>query len=537
MQRKINYFIILLLPSLFLWVGSTIELVDYNNDPNYIYVANATTICDGRFVGNIDNPGTTVMQIGAITFALKHLLHNPENVTLVYNVLKEPELFVNTLHLVFVVLNSIILFLLGLIAVKKTSSVWVALLLQTLTFLSANALDHIWTKISPEPVLFFITCIYVICLLFFYTSENRLSLKYLFTFALITGAGLATKATFLPLVFIPLIIFPGVKKKLLFIGGLVVSFFLFTIPAIPEYKYMYFWFRNMISHTGKYGQGEKGFIDSSTYLPNVLEIIQSNPVFGAVTLAALITLILYFFLKKRQPSINNKKSEAKILLGLTVTNIFGILLVAKQYNGNHYLIPVLLLTGITLFFIIKLLFKSGKYILPVLVSSLIILFGFTQPKKISYAERGYKQTNEELEYTRQLIGQKYPDYTMVYYYPYSFNKFSALKFGDLFTKHKLLPYLNEIYPNTIFYNHAHEIFQAWNTEISLKDIVEQNGNKILFVGGPRNDQGASKMIESGIPLKKIYQGRTQGIYELDSLKFQQISNKYKLTTSQEITAD
>ncbi|WP_347838840.1 hypothetical protein [uncultured Draconibacterium sp.] len=537
MPKRINYFIILLLPALFLWAGSTIELANYGNDPNYIYLANAASICDGKGVGHVDNPGTTVMEIGAIAITLRHLLDNPNNETLVQHVLKEPLIFVNTIHLVFVVFNALILFLLGYVALKKTGSIWVGILLQTTTFLSANTLDHVWTKISPEPILFFLTCLYVITLLFFYTSKERLTIKYLLTFAALTGAGLATKATFLPLVLFPFILFPGIKKKIIYLGSLVFSFILFTIPAIPEYKRMFFWFRNMLSHTGKYGQGDKGLLDISTYLPNLIKIIQNNPVFGVVTIISIITLIYYYFFNKNNQERNKQDIEAKILLGLTATNIFGILLVAKQYSGNHYLIPVILLTGISLLFNIKLLIKSDKIVLPILVSSLIILFIFIQPKKIKYAERGYRLTNEELQSTQELIDKRYSDYTPIYYYPYSLNKFSSLKFGDVHTQHRILPHLNAIYPNTFFYNYAHEMFQSWNSELTLEEIVQQTGNKILFVGGPRNDEGADKMIQSGIPLVKIYQGRVQGVYELDSVKFQQKNTNSILQIAEEIVFD
>ncbi|HKI88341.1 MAG TPA: hypothetical protein VKA38_04880, partial [Draconibacterium sp.] len=432
-----------------------------------------------------------------------------------------PLLFVNTIHFVLVVLNALILLLLGYVATKKTGSVWMALLLQVITFISANTLDHVWTKVSPEPVLFFITCTYVIFILLVY-ADNRFSLKYVFLFALITGAGLATKATFLPLMLFPTILFPGIKKKLIYIGSVVVSFVFFTIPAIPQYKQMYFWFRDLIDHTGKYGHGQKGFIDASTFFPNILKIIENNPIFGTVAILSFLVLIIYFFQTKRNAGENKLQMEARILLALTITNIFGILLVAKHYHANHYLIPVMLLTGISIFFILKILLKTDKIVLPVLVIALIVFLSFKISPKIKYADKGYQITNEELDSTRQLLDKNYADYTKIYYYPYSLNKFSALNFGDVNTKHKLLPYLKEIYPNTLFYNFNHQIFQVWNGEISLDDIIKLYGNKLLLIGGPRDKKTANEMVEMGIPLKEIYRGRIQAIYELDTTLFRQI---------------
>lgn len=252
---------LLVLPLLFLWGGLSIHIAKYGNDPNYVYLANSIAIANGESVGYHDHPGTTVMQIGAVSIAVKHWFSNSSDEKIVTHVLKEPLLFMDAIQHVLVVMNFLILLFLGFFVLKKTNSVWTALLFQITGFLSANTLDHIWTKVEPEPVLFFITCIYVITILYFYFSENKNKFQYVIVFSLIIGAGLATKATFLPLIALPLIIIPSTKRKLIFIAGVIISFVLFTIPAIPEYKHMYYWFRDLTNHTGKYGQGEKGFID------------------------------------------------------------------------------------------------------------------------------------------------------------------------------------------------------------------------------------------------------------------------------------
>jgi hypothetical protein len=498
---------------------------NFGNDPNYVYLANATAICNGQSVGYHDHPGTTVMQIGAATIAVTHWISNPDNEELVRHVLKDPLKFMNAIQNVLIGLNFLILLLLGFVALKKTGSVWVALLLQTTGFISANTLDHVWTKVAPEPFLFFIACLYVIAVLYFYEAKDKNNYKFVVVFALITGAGLATKATFFPLVILPLIILPEIKKKLFFIAGTIVSFVLFTIPAIPEYKYMYFWFKDLTDHTGKYGHGEKGFIDFSTYFPNILELLKNNPIFGFVTGFGIITLIIFYIQNagKRRKSKNNW--NIRILTALTATNLLGILLVAKHYivHPNHYLIPVLLLTGILLFFILKILLKSQKIILPVIVTALIIFLVFRQPPIIKYADYGYKITNVELDSTQFMLEKEYADYTKIYYYPYSLNKYSALNFGDVYTKHKILYYLKELYPNTYFYNFIHGQFQYWNTEIFLEDIVEFNGDKILLIGGPRDEKTVKEMGNNGIPLKQIYKGRIETIYELDTLKYWNIA--------------
>lgn len=503
----------------------------YANDPEYIYLVNAVAICDGKSVGHIDNPGTTVMQIGAATIAVKHLFSNPENDSIVQHVFKEPNQFVDAIRLVILILNSLVLLVLGWVAIKKTASIWVALLLQASTFITANTLDHVWTKMSPEPVLFLVTTLFVVAILYFYSDKEKNSWKYVVIFALLTGAGLGTKATFLPLVIFPFVVLPTFKKKFIYLISVIPSFVLFTIPAIPEYKSMYFWFRGLISHSGKYGHGEKELIDLETYIPNILNIIHNNPVFGIV-LGFGILLIMFSVIQ----NINKKKEEdidwdIQILIGLVASSGFGILLVAKQFNANHYLIPVLLLTGISLFFVLNIVFKPGflvffrKAVFPIIVIGLVVFLSWQQPGKMKYADYGYKITNEEMDSTNVMLQRNYANYTKIYYYPFSLNKYSALNFGDVYTNRKMLPVLKKMYPHTYFYDFYYNSIQYWNAEIFLEDIIEISGNKVVMVGGPRDESLLPELEKRGLPFQKVYKGRIQAIYKLDTLKYRSISKK------------
>ncbi|MBN2820865.1 MAG: hypothetical protein JXP36_17970, partial [Bacteroidales bacterium] len=166
-------YLIFILPLLFLIAGIIFNRAKYVNDPDYIYIVNALVICDGHSVGHVDNPGTTVMQIAAAIMAVMHLFSNPENETLINHVLGNPDKFVEGIRLVFVFINTLVLFLLGWITFKKTKSIWAPILLQITCFISANALDHVWSKVSPEPMLFAIVGIYVITVIYYYFEEKK----------------------------------------------------------------------------------------------------------------------------------------------------------------------------------------------------------------------------------------------------------------------------------------------------------------------------------------------------------------------------
>ncbi len=513
------------MPILFLWAGSNFHRAKYANDPDYIYLVNAVAICDGKSVGHIDNPGTTIMQIEALTIAISHLISNPESESLVTQVLTDPDRFIEITRIVVLILNSLILGLLGWVAIRKTGSIWVALLLQAAVFITPNTLNHLWTKVSPEPILFLVTCLFVVTILSFNAEREKTKLKYVLYFALLSGAGLGTKATFLPLVIFPILVLPGLKRKLFYLGGTIISFVLFTIPAIPEYKNMYYWFRNLISHSGIYGQGDRGIIDTRIYLPNILAIITNNIVFSFTVGVSLILLIRQRFRRISKNATKKRDWNYQILLGLVASELFAILIVAKHYHANHYLIPVLLLTGITAFFTFKIILKEkrsnflNKATYPALAIVLIVLLGWKQPAKMEYANYGYRITNEEIDSVNIVLNENYSDFQRIYYYPNSLNKYSALNFGDVYAKRKMLPYLKELYPHTYFYNFDNNQFTYWNAEITLEEIINFNSDSILLIGGPLDTNLLKPLEKRNIPLRKIHSGRIQAVYMLDTARY------------------
>lgn len=525
MNKYVKYLVIVI-PVLFVLFGSRMELAKFGNDPNYVYLVNATALCNGENVGYIDHPGTTMMQISALTIAVQHLLSNPESQTLTEHVLNDSHTFILSIRNVMLALNALILLLLGWVAFKKTKSIWPALLLQVSTFLTANTLDHVWTKVSPEPFLFFMTAVYVMAILYFYFAKDKNSWKHVAMFSLAVGAGLATKATFLPLVILPFLVLPTFKRKFVFLAGLIPSFVLFTIPIISEYKFMYYWFLGLIGHSGIYGHGEKGFIDFSTYFPNLLQIVVNNWLFALVVLVgAIVAVASIIQTSKRKTSLS---WEVKILFGLAASMGFGILLVAKHYHVNHYLVPVLLLSGITLYFIWLILQQNfnnkilNKFGLPAVLVFLTVFLAFTQPAKMKYANDGYKLTNTEMDDTNAMMERDYPDYRKVYYYPNSLNQYSALNFGDVYSRRRMLSNIKAVHGDTYFYHSIEKRIKNWNVEVSVADIIREHGNKILLVGGPRDSKEVAELWINEFPVQEIYKGRIQAIYVLDTLRYNQL---------------
>lgn len=531
-KNKRSRYVLIILPLVFVWAGSEFGRDNYPNDPEYIYLLNALCICDGQGVGHVDNPGTTLMQVGAGTIGLMHLFSNPENETLIKHTLQNPDKFIEGIRKVIVTSNAIFLLLFGWIVFKKTKSVWLALFFQVSTFFSVYILEVTWAKLSPEALLFLITGFYVILVLYYYLEQDKNQWKYVFLFAIITGAGLGTKATFLPLIVLPLIVLPAVKKKLFYLLLIIPSFVLFTLPAIPEYGRMFFWFRDLISHSGIYGHGETGIIDTKTYLPNIQKILFNNPLILIVLSAGILTLFGGFILEKK----TNIKNDIKFLIGVLGTFLFGILLTAKHYNGNHYLIPVLLLSGMFFFLMINIIKRISEhetvnsFLLPLIVIVSIGFIAWHHPRKLIVPCQQYKAASEEINTANKWAVENYGDYTTINYYIYSINKYTGLKFGNDFAKQKMLLHLKEVLPNTYFYEFSSNTYYNWNIKTSLHDIVAKNGKKILLMNGPGDPVMIEEMEELGFPLKQVYEGNAQNIFILDTLKYITPATDKKLQT-------
>lgn len=514
----------LFIPIIFLTVGSQQNRARFANDPEYIYLVNALAICQGKSVGHIDNPGTTVMQLEAAVIWITHLANNSDAQSLTDHVLDSPDLFVGNTRIVIMVLNALMILLLGYVTFRKTGLIGAALLLQLNVFFSENMLDHAWTKISPEPMLVLASLAFLLVIIFHLHDSNPNRFKYVWLYAITIGFGLGTKATFLPLVIFPFIILSGWKKKFLYAGSLPLSFVLFTIPAIPEYENMFHWFVRLIRNTGKYGQGSAGFIDTDTYFPNIIKILTTNQIFTLILTFSIFLVILISIVKlfSKQPLQNSL--WFKSLIGLQASSIFGVLLVAKQYNANHYLIPVLLLSSLMLIVSIKLIATRLNYTRngnPIFAAFLVlaIFLLVKRPAQIQYANEGYRITNLEMDTTQLFINQKYPDHKIIHFYPFSLNKFSALNFGDVYTKRKILPFLKEKYPDSWFYDFYDNRLANWQAEILATDITTFIGNKVLFTGMPKNEDEINILAERGIPLHTIYHGRIMAIYELDTTRY------------------
>jgi hypothetical protein len=480
------------------WLGT-------NLDPDYVYLLNAVNTADLKKVGHIDHPGTTVQVLGAIIIRTVHLFRFSTKDDLQTDVLKHPEYYLTAINTVFAALNAGMLLILGFVCYRWTHHPWLCLWLQLAPFFSTPLLNAALTRVSPEPLLLLAGLL--ITLLLVKTMQTpAYSSRVVFLFALVTGFGIASKVTFLPLLAIGMIAFPGLKKKLAYLGGVLSGFVLFTLPIIGMYPQFFHWIYNLITHKKSYGAGEKGIISLRLYIKNLEKLLTGNPFFTLVLVTSLLLVVIVVMVPAlRRISVHNKKF--KLVVSVLAAQVLGVLMVGK-HPAYHYLLPVLSLGGIMvflLFYFCKDLLNYFKLSLNYLVFPFLVFiagsFILLNPVKQVMALAGKKfQVREKSLAVYREAERHYPGYAKVYYYASSAPAY-ALKFGNNLSRNDHAKILAQLYSDVYFYDSIKKEFFTfdYNQRVPLGFLRTKYEDKILF-------QGPSRVKVPGLKLEKVYKG-------------------------------
>lgn len=522
MKKKLKIAILVFVPLLFMIIGFGFDRTKYGTDPESAYLLNGININMLKSVGHYDNPGTPVQIYSAVVLRVVHTFRFT-GTDLQTDVLLHSEYYIEALRYSLIVMNAIVLFLLGFVVVGMFGNIWLGLVLQITPFLSDTLTEEMFTKIAPEPFLFAAVALLAMLLFKFYTSGDKRNKRFVPAFALLSAFGLATKMTYLPFLIIPFIILEGWGNKIRYTLLIIPGFVLFTLPAIKGYPYMLKWFLNLGTHTGTYGQGSTGIIDPAQYFKALVQIALANKEMLVVITIATIILIVKGLNQKKAFRIWTEPAF-RITAAMLIAIYGSMVMVAKHYHSNHYLFPALSLTGPLLVFVYLLLTrdekdKPGKLHrvgLPALVGVLLLLSLLHIPY-LTMARNGYRSSNQDTDQTMALLQRDYKGYVKTYFYPTSFNVYSSLRWGNVYSRQLHTDKLKQLFPGGLFYNAWDKSFQFWETSFSPAEFVAKYGGKILIVGGPRTDDEMKMVEDAGLKLKKLYEGpRLQVIYEVDT---------------------
>ena len=531
-MKKINkYILLIIIPVLFFLSGNLLKDAQgpyYLNfyDPSYVYLINSLNLAqlNGYGVGHFDHPGTTVQVAGAVIVYSYHLLSN-SSTDIVEDVLKRPEEYLIIINRIFGVISTFVLFLLGCFVFKITGNLLYSLIIQLSPFASME-IFYGYIIVTPDNFLIPVTlCLVGTCIYYLYSEKETSESSYsvVLIFALITGAGMATKLNFLPMTIIPLLLIKGVKKKILFAAVSVFVFHILIFPAISNYTQFTEWVTRLILYSGHYGEGDPTVINKSEYIMHLSLVFTKDPFFTFSYLIMIITLVICIFNKRMTENGSDipVKKELKLLIAIFIAVSFQILIVAKQYR-QHYMIPSFLLSVFYLSLCASVLsfhFKKLKVQYSYMIIFVLLSVWTIYQINLNY-NLGKYQRNEAFK-IEKYINENYPDKFFISTYS-SANRQTALAFAVSYAGSQTERYRTELrkqQKNLVFYNPWIKQFESIAEKEEIKKLIPLNQEIIVQI----TEYGIYDLIKdldqiSGVSnskFKKVFiNGNGETLYEV-----------------------
>lgn len=500
---KKHLFILLILPTILVLTAVFLRYtlgpywIGYNCDPEYVCLIQSLALAESKETSATVHPGTTLQMLGAASLKITDALDLADKDSLEMSVLKKPEFYLNIINIVLIFFNVVILFIIGIVSFKLTSNIWLSLLIQFSPFISIETLTQGLIRIAPEPLLLFTCLLFSLILIKMIFSESSKSAHgYMIALAFASGLGMATKVTFAPLLIIPLLALPKFRIKLLYLFFTGLFFVLWTWPIISQYEILFNWYYQILRHTGYYGLGESGIIDSGIYFREIANLLLRNPLFFIIWLfsAGFILMSVWPLTSERETSKKSAWDETsfRILFAVVVAQLCLILMTAK-HPPDRNLLPALSLSGFSLFLIFLYLQRMDYFqslnvkTIVIFTSIFFILSGVWRIIDMRTIFILNFPIQQEAFTINQLLKSKYKDfYKISYYYPdhRSSSQVDALAFGNFFITNGLYTEsLQRIYGEAYFYNTLNGQFHTWTKKLPIEDIIlSGQGNKIIIHG-------------------------------------------------------
>ena len=493
-MKKINkYILLIIIPVLFFLSGNLLKDAQgpyYLNfyDPSYVYLINSLNLAqlNGYGVGHFDHPGITVQVAGAVIVYSYHHLSN-SSTDIVEDVLKRPEEYLIIINRIFGVISTFVLFLLGCFVFKITGNLLYSLLIQLSPFASME-IFYGYIIVTPDNFLIPVTlCLVGTCIYYLYsekeTSESSYSMVLIF--ALITGAGMATKLNFLPMTIIPLLLIKGVKKKIIFAAVSVFVFHIFIFPAISNYTQFTEWVTRLILYSGHYGEGDPTVINSSEYFMHLGLVFTKDPFFTFSYLIMIFTIAVCIFNKQKIKNVTDQflKKEIKLLFIVFMAVTFQIIIVAKQYR-QHYLIPTFLISVFYLTLCASVLsFHFKKLKIKYSYIFLFVIFSLWTFYQIAINYRLALFQSSEAAKIENYVKKNYADKFLISTYSTA-GKPCALAFAVSYAGSQTERYksvLRKQQKELLFYNPWIKQFESIDEKGEIKKLLSQNKNIVVQI--------------------------------------------------------
>jgi hypothetical protein len=483
-----------------------------SSDPEYPYLVNGLNCALLHFnrIGHIDHPGTPFQLFNGIVIRITHLISGKGNI--VQDVFSRPEHYLNAISIAMLLVQSLLIFGIGMIGIKKKIPLWQIAILQASCFFN-EVLTWLFCRVNPDHFFMIVSMIFITVYLK-YGYENRSSRKFAVWSGVIMALGLATKFNFLPLLILPLFIIDTNKNRLFYAGSGIVSFFIFIAPIIDKFDDYQRFLSSIFKHDGLYGGGEAKVLNLHKMMDSIGEIFKLNPVLYLL----IVVLIITIFLAIRKRKEERMNGFIFIFAGFLIVMILQMLMVSKHFK-NYYLAPFFSLYGFIFFYISIFLSKQIKK------KSLFILASFVLPflfilLTVGKVKSDYSIILKQIDHREKIRDFVDTEILKADFWfveptwesgPYVEN---ALVYGLSYCGHRndYLPQLMAVNPNIITYEENKDQVKLWRCAPVSLDSVVITGKNIYIYSTPGRKASVLIQILQDVATRDTVQLQIDTIY-------------------------
>ncbi|MGL4599055.1 MAG: hypothetical protein ACRCYO_16165, partial [Bacteroidia bacterium] len=494
----------------------------FGHDPAYPYLYNGLILADGNLrIGHTDHPGSTIQVFCAGVIYVTHLFR--QGIPLAEDVLRNPELYLQAIVSAQMVIIGLFVWLLGKTVLRLTNRFHEALFVQTITLFSSIVFLHI-SRVMTEPFVI-LGGIWLTTLVFMYHYRNpedkKQNRNLVIGFAAVGGWLLATKVSSLPILAIPFFLLPGWRSKTAYTLGTFVFATLFVWPIWNRIDRFFAFASSMATHTGRYGAGGEGIVDSKAFSENLVLIFTKEYLFTTIAALTVLATIFVWLLgssvRKKHPRL------AWLLIGLVVSFVLNVVLTAKHYS-YHYLIPshTQLMLAVWVLVLIAASYLPERFmrlLSPVRMTVLVVIVAYILFVRMDKNHEHFPNKHNTHFYTADYL-EGDPNVTRVHFLYGDLTSGSPLPAhymgwayaSDLRSEYN--PILKKVYPNDLFFDPTKRWFLDWDGRVVPEYILLKGRALLHNLQGQEWALNVAKEVlqgyskdSAGVSFKRVYQNK------------------------------
>jgi hypothetical protein len=435
-----------------------------------------------------------------------------------------------------VILTAVSILFLGLGTFKICRNLPLSMVIQSSPFVMIGA--HLVaepSRVSPDVLVFlFSQFLSLLLVQWLFQKEVGESKRWQINLGIVFGLGMASKITFLPMIWFFLLI-KGTKQKVIALLVAIATFFIATLPIISQYPRMLGWYSALATHTGPYKTGEQGLFNSIEIWRNI-DILWSfaRPFIILLIISTMISMAMFLWMrlgKERLKSIEQSlilRRASYLLLLVSIAGWTQVLLALTERARSRYLAPSLGLAGFMLFALSLCLIAivapgfarrnaglSQRQIAQRLGFITLCGCGIIGTQQVSLASVSIGSSAATYQADLVKVSALYQSQPYRQCLKVSSKRASTIESSLLFMNDwsggSFSQILDRLYPQFVAYDKLAREFQSYSQPIPEQKIYEQSCTLLM---GERSLKKL-KTATSSQKLRELYKGREMVVYQLN----------------------